>query len=353
MARYNEDDRPGQRERIPSYSSDSGYDWGRRRSKSRDRRRGERDPVGATRHRSRGREDMDRRRRDDHSGRKRSYSPDRHRYSRDRRRDRHDYDDIYEDRPPKGKRSNSHSPSPPRRSRQSRSPSPYSKRSKAPVPPQEAASRNNRPAVSRWNEFYTRASAIHRDLEERATEEPIDLFDNSHTTLSAIDETLKKIEKEELYIFPKNDDPTLHAACEALSHALQKAKEEHDTPEIKQALHNLRNTYDEAAESNTVSMRYIDVEPPLSPFSPLNPPHSLKRMLLARSWVKELITEVHNQSIHRRILVVGNQGSGESLGLPPLVYIANKSKQERYPCRILALLPYRYGRTRYPPDGRR
>jgi hypothetical protein len=326
---------------------------------------------------------MNRRRRDDHSGRKRSYSPDRHRDSRDRRRDRRDYDDIYEDRPSKRKRSNSHSPSPPprlrqfrsptphskrskaplpshedafrngrpskrrrsnsrspsppRRSRQSRSPSPYSKRSKAPLPPQEEAFRNNRPAVSRWNEFYTRARAIHnkgpygRDLEGRATEEPIDLFNKSHTTLSAIGETFKKIEKEELYKFPKNDDPTLHAACEALSHALQKAsaaKEEQDIPEIKQALHNLQNAYDEAAESNTVSMRYIDVEPPLSPFSPLNPPHSLKRMLLARSWVKELITEVHNQSIHRRILVVGKPGSGESLGLtlfliPPLVYIAN------------------------------
>ena len=172
-----------------------------------------------------------------------------------------------------------------------------------------------------WKEFYTRARAIRnkglcgRDLEEPAKEEPVDIFNNSHTTLNAIDETFEKIEKKEPYNFPKDGDPTLHAACEALSHALQKASRaqaEHDTPEIKQALHNLRKAYDEAAESNTVS---IDVEPPLSPFSPLNPPHSLRRMLLARSWVKELITEVRNQSTRRRILVVGKPGSGESLDL--------------------------------------
>jgi hypothetical protein len=231
-----------------------------------------------------------------------------------------DEDAFRNGHPSKRRRSNSRSPSPPRRSRQPRSPPPYSKRSKAPLPPQEEAFRNIRLSVSQWNEFYTRARAIHRDLKEHATEEPIDLF---NTTLNAIDETFKKIEKKEPYNFPKDGDPTLHAACEVLSHALQKASRaqaEHDTPEIKQALHNLRKAYDEAAESNTVSMRYIDAEPPLSPFSPLNPPHSLKRMLLARSWVKELITEVHNQSIHRRILVVGNPGSGESLGLTlPLI----------------------------------
>jgi hypothetical protein len=178
--------------------------------------------------------------------------------------------------------------------------------------------------MSKWKEFYTRARAIRnkglcsRDPEEPAKEEPVDIF-NSHTTLNAIDETFEKIGKEEPYNFPKDDDPTLHAACEALSHALQKAggaQAEHDTPEIKQALHNLRKVYDEAAESNTVLMRYIDIELPLSPFSPLNPSHSLRRVLLARSWVKELITEVRNQSIRRRILIVGNQGSGESLGLP-------------------------------------
>src|SRR5271155_2724672 len=50
--------------------------------------------------------------------RKRSYSPDRQRDSRDQKRDRHDYDDIYEDRPSKRRRSNSRSPSPPRPSRQ-------------------------------------------------------------------------------------------------------------------------------------------------------------------------------------------------------------------------------------------
>jgi hypothetical protein len=43
-------------------------------------------------------------------------------------------------------------------------------------------------------------------------------------------------------------------------------------------------------------MRYIDVEPPSSPFSPLH--HiTLKRILLGQSWVKELITEVRDQSL--------------------------------------------------------
>jgi hypothetical protein len=63
-------------------------------------------------------------------------------------------------------------------------------------------------------------------------------------------------------------------------------------------------------------MRYIDVEPPLTPFSPLDPLNPLRRMLLARSWVRELILEIRYQSIRRRILIVGKPGSGESLGLP-------------------------------------
>jgi hypothetical protein len=188
---------------------------------------------------------------------------------------------------------------------------------------------------SMWKEFYTRARAIRNegscggDLMKHAKEEPVDLFNASDTTLNAIDEVFEKIEKKEPYNFPKDDDPTLKAACEALSHALQKAskaKAEHDTPEVKQALDNLRRAYDEAAESNRVSMRYIDIEPPHSSFSPLMPPDSLKRILLARSWVKELITEVRDESLGPRILVVGKPGSGESLDLPlmpPSVYIAN------------------------------
>jgi len=176
-----------------------------------------------------------------------------------------------------------------------------------------------------WKEFYTRARAIRNkgpcgDVEERAKEEPINFFNDSCTMLNAIDETFEKIEKVEPYNFPKDSDPTLRAACEALSHALQKASKnnaERDTPEIKLALDNLRKAYDEAAESNTVSMRYIDVEPPSTPFSPLL--HgALKRMLLARSWVKELITEVRDQSLGPKVLVVGKPGSGESLDLPCL-----------------------------------
>src|SRR5271156_5246568 len=205
---------------------------------------------------------------------------------------------------------------------------------------------------SRWEEFYTSARAIRnkgsRDghLKKRAKGEPVDLFNASHTTLNEI---FEKIEKEEPYNFPKDGDPTLQAACEALSHALQKASTakaehytpemeyetpemeydtpemeydtpemEHDTPEIKQALDNLRKAYDEAAESNTVSMRYIDVEPLYSPLSPLKRTASLKRTLLARSWIKELITKVHDRSLGPQILVVGKPGSGESLDLPCL-----------------------------------
>jgi hypothetical protein len=176
-----------------------------------------------------------------------------------------------------------------------------------------------------WEEFYTRARAIRnkgpcgRDFEERAKEEPVDL---RNTTLNAIDETFEKIEKKEFYNFPKDGDLTLQAACKALSHALQKAsiaEAEHDTPEIKQALDNLRKVYDEAAKSNTVPMRYVDIQPPYSPFSPLfNNNDQLKRFLLARPWVKELITKVHNKTLGRRVLVVGKSGSGESLNLSPL-----------------------------------
>jgi hypothetical protein len=237
----------------------------------------------------------------------------------------------------------SRSPFPTPRSRQFRSPSPHSKRSKASLPSQEDTFRNNNLITSKWNEFYTRARAIHnkgpngRDLKERTQEEPVDLFNDSNTTPNAIDEIFEKIGKEEPYNFPKDDDPALHAACEALSHALQeasRAEAEHDTPEIKQALGNLRRAYNEAAESNTVSMRYVDIEPPYSPFSPLKPTDSLKRTLLARSWVKELITAVRGNYIGRQILVVGQPDSGEPLNspsplTPPSVCIANIQVQAR------------------------
>jgi hypothetical protein len=176
-----------------------------------------------------------------------------------------------------------------------------------------------------WKEFYNRARAIRNegscggDLMKRAEEEPVDIFNASNTTLNAIDEMFEKIDKKERYNFPKDKDPTLRAACKALSDALQKAAKadaEHDTPEIKQALDNLRKAYDEAAESNSVLMHYIDAEPPPTPFSPLKLDDHLNRILLARSWVKELITEVCNKSLGHRVLIVGNPGSGESLGLP-------------------------------------
>jgi hypothetical protein len=177
---------------------------------------------------------------------------------------------------------------------------------------------------SKWKEFYTSARAIHN---KGLCGGDLDLFNNSHTTLNAIDETFKRIEKRESYNFPEDGNLTVQAACDALSHALLEAslaKVEHDTPEVKQALDNLRRAYNEAAESNTISMRYIDLEPPYAPFSPLMPPDSdpPKQIILARSWVKELVTEIHKQFLGRRILIVGNPGSGESLGLPSIC-IAN------------------------------
>ena len=75
-------------------------------------------------------------------------------------------------------------------------------------------------------------------------------------------------------------------------------------------------------ESNTVSMHYIDVEPPSSPFSPLRLTDHLNRIILARSWVKELITEVRDTSFGPRVLVVGKPGSGASFGLPCLEYLS-------------------------------
>jgi hypothetical protein len=170
-----------------------------------------------------------------------------------------------------------------------------------------------------WNDFYTRARAIrNKNSCGRDLKEPVDLFNDSTTTSDAIDKIFEEIEKEEPYNFPKDDDPTLRAACEALSHALQNANKnmaKHDTPEVEQALNSLREAYDEAAKSNIVSMRYVDIEPPLYPFSPLKPPHSLGRVLLPRSWVKELITKAYEKEMDSRILVVGQPGSGESLGL--------------------------------------
>ena len=155
-------------------------------------------------------------------------------------------------------------------------------------------------AVSEWEEFYTRARAIHNK---------VDFSKDSHSTVEGT------IEKVESYGFPKDGDPTLDAACEALNNALQdacKAKVKCDTIKVKQAVDNLRNAYDEAAKSNTVMVRYIDVEPPSSPDSPLKKPN-LKRILLARPWMKELIRD---QALYSpEILVIGNPGSGEFLRL--------------------------------------
>ena len=144
--------------------------------------------------------------------------------------------------------------------------------------------------VPEWKEFYTQA----------------------RTLLDAGGETIDKVHS---YHFPKDDDPTLDAACEALNAALENAykpkkkKTKRDTAEIKQALENLRKAYDEAAESNTVMVHYIDAEPPTIPDSPLGD-IELKKILLARSWMNEVISGLRDRSI-RRLLILGNPGSGE------------------------------------------
>jgi len=186
-----------------------------------------------------------------------------------------------------------------------------------PCTPRRLQANNLNDVVSRWNEFYTRAIALRNKGEEA-------------------------IEKEECYGFPKDDDPTLDAACDALSDALQNASRamvEHDTAEVKQKLDNLQKVYDEAAKSNSVTVRSIDVEPPSIPFSPLAD-GSLNRILLARSWIKELIHGLRDQSLHNRLLVIGNPGSGEFLRLflplmPSSVCTANYN-----PGKSVALVGY-------------
>ena len=163
-------------------------------------------------------------------------------------------------------------------------------------------------SISHWKEFYTRARAL--------------LNKGSHAT---VEDTM---EIEEPYGFPKDGDPALDTACEALSEALQnasKAEVKQDTPEVKQALDNLRKAYDEAAKANTVMVRYVDVEPPPSPWSPLSPLTGgrLERILLARPWMKEVIRGLSDQSLPRRLVVIGNPGNGEFIRLfshliPPL-----------------------------------
>jgi hypothetical protein len=182
-----------------------------------------------------------------------------------------------------------------------------------------------------WEEFYTRARAIHNndprrgDLEERANEESIDFSKESYATLNVADKIAQKIEQVVPYNFPKDCDEALDAACNALSDALQNAsmdEVEHDTIEVEQALDNLQKTYNKAAKSNTVLMRYIDIEPPYAPFSPLSHYQPLKQIVLARSWVKELIAKLRDQSLGGAVLVIGKPGSGEFGGLSYLPWFA-------------------------------
>jgi smad nuclear-interacting protein 1 len=108
----------------------------RDQKRGRDGDRDRRDRSASLRRKSYGREDVDRKRRDDRQKR-RSYSPDRRKDPKDRR-DRRNYEDRDNERPSKRRRSDSRtrSPRPPKRSR---SHSLYSKHSKAPLPSQNDA----------------------------------------------------------------------------------------------------------------------------------------------------------------------------------------------------------------------
>jgi len=142
------------------------------------------------------------------------------------------------------------------------------------------------------------------------------------------------------YGFPEDGDPTLDAACEALSDALQNASTamvKHDTAEVKLALDNLRKAYDEATISNTVVVHYIDVEPPSAPYSPLKKPN-LGQILLARSWMKELINGLRDQSLSPQVLVIGNPGSGEFLRFFLPLMPSSVCTAKYYPGKNVALV---------------
>ena len=142
---------------------------------------------------------------------------------------------------------------------------------------------------SQWKGFYDHARALHNKGK-------------------------KDINKVEYFRFPKDNDPTLYGACEALSNTLQDASnaiEVNDNAEVKQAVDNLRKAYDDAAASNTVTIRYIEAEPPCTPYSPLY--KDTYQPILARPWMMELISQLRNQSFPDRLVIIGDPGSGECL----------------------------------------
>lgn len=104
-------------------------------------------------------------------------------------------------------------------------------------------------------------------------------------------------------------------------------------------------------KSNTITVRYINVEPPSHPHSPLTE-RNLKPILLARSWIREAISEVFDESLFRHLLVIEDPGSGEFLRLilplmPPSVCIANcnPGKSAAIVGYLLFYLIFQYGRT--------
>ena len=200
--------------------------------------------------------------------------------------------------------------------------------------------RYNRPinadAVPQWEAFYNRAIAVRGMISDSQDEE----------TLFKLDPAL--LETTELtYTFGFPEDKALDGACEALTGALWEAsskKLRYDTDEVKAALDNLEQAYDEAAKPNTVTVRYIDIEPPHAKHGPLRRPKvgGIEGALLAQQWMKELIGRFHakDSSLRDSLLILGNPGSGKFLclflpSMPSSVCIANYN-----PGKSVALVGY-------------
>jgi len=191
-------------------------------------------------------------------------------------------------------------------------------------------------AVTRWKAFYDRAIAVYNKIPESQDKEA--LFKRDPALLETTELT---------YSFGFPGDKALDGACQALTEALWEASSkglEDDTDEIKAALNHLEQAYNEAAESNTVTVRYIDIEPPHAKHGPLRKPNvgGIEGALLAQQWMKELISRFHakDSSLAASLLILGNPGSGKFLclflsSMPSSVCIANYN-----PGKSVALVGY-------------
>ena len=196
-------------------------------------------------------------------------------------------------------------------------------------------------AVTLWKAFYDRAIAV-RDITSDIPDRPDKdgLFKHDPASLENAELTYS-------FGFPK--DKVLDGACEALTEALWDASSkglEDDTDEVKAALENLKHAYDEAAKSNPVTVRYIDVEPPYAKNGPLRKSNvgGVDGALLAQQWMKELINRFHakDSSLRESLLILGNPGSGKFLclclflpSMPSSICIANYN-----PGKSVALVGY-------------